>query len=87
MALAGATSVGLVRLGNCEGRISSGVRVRHSSRASHYASASKESEPCVAFAPDLLTVMKIIRADIQIMQFQRPARQLNELAPRHAGPR
>ena len=60
--------------------------MRHSSRASHYASALKESERCEAFVPDLLTVMKLIR-HIQIMQFQRPARQLSELAPRHAGPR
>ena len=87
MALAGATSVGLVRLGNCEGRISSGVRVRHSSRASHYASASKESEPCEAFAPDLLTVMKLIRLDTQIMQFRQPARQTEQPCSRHAGPR
>jgi hypothetical protein len=86
MALAGATSVGLVRLGNCAGRISSGVRARHSSRASHYASALKEPERGEAFVPDLLTVMKIIQAGIQIMQFQR-ARQLSELALRHAGPR
>ena len=94
MALAGATSLGLVRLGNCAGTISSRARVRHSSRASHYASSFKESERGEAFVPDLLTatkiscsavrrrrmrsVMRIIRLDIQIMQFSTPAPQLSD---------
>lgn len=87
MALPGATSAGLVRLGNCEVTIYGRVHVRHSSRANHYASACTESERGEPFVPDLLTVMRIIQLDIQIMQFQHPAPQLSDRTPRHRGPR
>ena len=81
MALPGATSAGLVRLGNCEATIYGRVHLCHSSPANHYASACTESERGEAFVPDFSTVMRLIQLDIQIMQFQHPATVLLWIIP------